>query len=174
MFRPWSIRCFGPGLAAGLLLGCGAPRARETKAANPPVTVKSSVSAQPVDNSYCYVCHVNYQEEPLARQHGAVGVGCEQCHGMSAKHSADEDNLTAPDKMYTATRVVPFCLSCHTKKKLALDPNHQPLLAKSVASPPRCTECHGEHRLKNRTRRWDKNTGILIWKDSGPVMDRKS
>jgi hypothetical protein len=25
-----------------------------------------------------------------------------------------------------------------------------------------CTDCHGEHRLKNRTVRWNKTTGDLI------------
>ena len=89
---------------------------------------------------------------------------------MSAKHSADEDNLTAPDHLYSETRVAPFCLSCHPQAKLALDANHQPIFASS-APPQRCTDCHGEHRLKNRTRRWDKDTGKLIWKDPGPVMD---
>jgi hypothetical protein len=92
---------------------------------------------------------------------------------MSAKHSADEDNLTPPDHLYSEARVGTFCLSCHPKVKLAQDANHKTVFASS-APPERCTDCHGEHRLKNRTRRWDKDSGKLIWKDSGPVMDRKS
>jgi len=158
-------------LAAGLLLGCGARQIEKTAIAAP--MKPASTQVEPADNSYCYVCHVNYQEEPLVLQHAPTGVGCEKCHGMSAKHSADEDNLTAPEHMYAATRVAPFCLSCHPQDKLARDANHQAILA-AETTPQRCTDCHGEHRLKNRTRRWDKDTGKLIWKDSGPVMDRKN
>jgi len=170
----YSIYLFGPGLVAALLLGCGLPKARDAKIVPPPAKETARATAQPADNSYCYVCHVNYQEEPLAQQHQAAGIGCEQCHGMSAKHSADEDNLTAPDKMYAANRIAPFCLTCHPKSKLARDPNHQQVFAQRKASSQRCTECHGEHRLKHRTRNWDKNTGKLLWKDSGPTMDRRS
>lgn len=160
-------------LLAGLLLGCGPRHLGKTAKANSTTTKPFITKVEPADNSYCYVCHVNYQEESLTHPHELVGVGCEKCHGMSAKHSADEDNLTPPDHMYSETRVAPFCLACHPKDKLAPDANHKPIFAPGVL-PQRCTDCHGEHRLKNRTRRWDKDTGKMIWKDSGPVMDRKN
>jgi len=158
-------------LLAGWLLGCGTRPIEKTVTANSTATKPSGTKVEPADNSYCYVCHVNYQEEPLAHQHEVAGVGCEKCHGLSAKHSADEDNLTAPDHMYSETRVASFCLACHPQEKLASDAHHKPIFA-AGAPWQRCTDCHGEHRLKNRTRRWDKDTGKLIWKDSGPVMDR--
>ena len=159
-------------LLAGLVAGCG-PRLAEKSATASLTTPKpASAKVEPADNSYCYVCHVNYQEEPLAQRHQLAGVGCETCHGMSAKHSADEDNLTPPERMYSEVRVAPFCLSCHARAKLAQDANHQAIFA-AGAPPQRCTDCHGEHRLKHRTRRWDKDTGKLTGKDSGPVMDRK-
>lgn len=167
----WAFSIATASFLAGFILGCGPAHTEKTTSAAPLKTV--STKAEPADNSYCYVCHVNYQEEPLARQHQVAGVGCEQCHGMSAKHSADEDNLTAPDRMYSESKVAPFCLACHPQNKIAGDTNH-PSIFTAGAPPQRCTDCHGEHRMKNRTRRWDKDTGKLIWKDSGPVMDRKS
>jgi hypothetical protein len=157
---------------AVLLSGCGAPPTAKTQKANPPTANQAQVQRTPADNSYCYVCHVNYQEEALVKSHETAGIGCEKCHGMSVKHSADEDNLTAPDLLYAESRVAPFCLSCHAQEKLAKDSNHQAVFSTKAGSPQRCTECHGDHRLKNRTRRWDKDTGKLVWKDSGPVMDR--
>jgi hypothetical protein len=159
------------GLLAGGLAGCETQPATQAVTAGPVAASPASAKAEPADNSYCYVCHVNYQEELLVTQHQAAGVGCERCHGTSAKHSADEDNLTAPERMYAAAKVAPFCLTCHAGEKLRQNANHQPVFA--GATPQRCTECHGEHQMKNRTRRWDKDTGKLIWKDGGPGMDLK-
>ncbi len=34
-----------------------------------------------------------------------------------------------------------------------------------------CTDCHGEHRLKVRTRRWDKETGKLVSDDGVRMME---
>lgn len=164
----------GTGLALAFLLGCISPKTQEPASTSSPAKDKIVAPVEPADNSYCFVCHVNYQEEPLALQHQEAGIGCEQCHGLSAKHSADEDNLTAPEKMYAPARVAPFCLTCHAKRSLARDPNHREVFASRKTESQRCTECHGEHRLTHRTRVWDKNTGKLLRKDGGPAMDRKN
>ena len=159
-------------LLAGLWVGCSGHRAPEPKITGASMRPTTAGKPQPADNAYCYVCHVNFQDESLAHSHQVAGVGCEQCHGMSAKHSADEDNLTAPEIMYSAARINPFCLKCHPQDKIGKVAMHAALFTANATPPSRCTECHGEHRLKNRTRRWDKESGKLIWKDSGPVMDR--
>jgi hypothetical protein len=38
------------------------------------------VSEEAADNSRCHVCHIKYDEEELALNHGLGGVSCEGCH----------------------------------------------------------------------------------------------
>lgn len=112
-----------------------------------------NLSTGPVaDNSRCYVCHINFQEDKLTSTHAKANVGCERCHGASDAHCSDEDNITPPDIMYPAEKINSFCKSCHPNAKLGGGKKY-------------CTDCHGEHRLSHRTRKWDKNTGKLIEDD---------
>jgi len=123
---------------------------------------------EPADNSFCYVCHVNFKKEALAQTHQSVGVGCEKCHGSSDAHSSDEDGLTPPEKMYARQRINPYCMTCHSKTKLAKVSEHKSMLAGT--SKKVCTDCHGKHKLKVRTRIWDKSTGKLISDDGVRMM----
>ena len=120
--------------------------------------------AKKADNSYCYVCHINYQEEKLNLQHEKAGIGCEKCHGLSENHSSDEDGLTPPEKMYQGEKISKLCLSCH--------PDNKSTLEKPENKDKTCADCHKTHRLENRTRRWNKETGELIGQDSSPAMDK--
>jgi len=104
------------------------------------------------DNSRCYVCHINYEEEALAVTHARANIGCEKCHGTCYAHCSDEDNITPPDIMYPPEKINSFCKGCHPQAKLSGGKKY-------------CTDCHGEHRLSYRTRRWDKTTGELIQDD---------
>ena len=114
---------------------------------------KSDASSGPVaDNSRCYVCHINFDGEALTVMHAKGDVGCEDCHGASNAHCSDEDNITPPDKMFAKAAINDFCKGCHPDGKLSAGKNY-------------CTECHGEHRMGHRTRRWDKKTGELIEDD---------
>ena len=119
------------------------------------------------DNYWCYVCHMNYQVEPLALRHAKAGVGCSYCHGKSEKHTADEDGVIPPQKMYARQEINENCLPCH--KAYAESPNvclYQPDdLGALEAGPSQCTDCHGKHQLANRSRRWDKASGKLLWQD---------
>jgi len=36
-----------------------------------------------------------------------------------------------------------------------------------------CIDCHSEHKLRLRTRIWDKRTGKLIFRDGTPLMVNK-
>jgi len=113
----------------------------------------SDASSGPVaDNSRCYVCHINFDGEALTVMHAKGDVGCEDCHGASNAHCSDEDNITPPDKMFDKAVINDFCKGCHPDGKLSAGKNY-------------CTECHGEHRMEHRTRRWDKKTGELIEDD---------
>jgi hypothetical protein len=116
------------------------------------------------DNFRCYVCHINYEDEELAVQHARADIGCEQCHGACDAHCNDEDNITPPDIMYPVAKINPFCMACHPEDDL--DPQlHEPVLADLETEKKYCTDCHGEHRLSYRTRKWDKTTGKLIQDD---------
>ena len=144
-------------------------------AADPPAA-PAKVAPEPADNSYCLVCHSNYEQEKLVCGHQPAGVGCEKCHGLSDKHSADEDNITPPDRMYPKDEINASCLACHEREKLIKDADHKDIYeAKAEADDETCTECHGlQHRLKVRTRIWDKKTRKLISDDGVRMMSGKS
>ena len=147
-------------------------------AAAGPAKTAASEPVEPADNSYCMVCHLNYENEKLTKGHQPAGVGCEKCHGMSVKHSADEDGLTPPDIMYPHTEVNRFCLTCHAKDKQRLlkefAKEHKEFFAKTEAELF-CNDCHGEHhRMKHRTRVWDKTTRKLVRDDGVRMMYKDS
>jgi len=153
----------GPGIFVALLFG--APADDKAPAGN-------GAKVEPADNSYCLVCHANYETEKLTKVHQPVGVGCEKCHGESVKHSGDEDGLTPPDRMFVKAAVTPFCLTCHEKAKLSKTDDHTAFF-KEAAADETCNDCHAkEHRMKVRTRVWDKKTGKLL-KDDGVRMMQK-
>jgi len=118
------------------------------------------------DSSPCFVCHVNYQAEPLASRHAAAGVGCVSCHGPSYAHRNDENNTTPPDIMYPPDSIDPACRKCHGSHNV---PAGKIVTLWLQRYPDKrdtrrivCTDCHGEHRLKVRTVRWDRKTGKLL------------
>lgn len=109
-----------------------------------------------VDNSRCFVCHVNYMQEKLAVGHAKVNVGCAKCHGASDAHIADESwasggNGTAPDVMFPRDKIDPACMTCHAREKLS-PALHQAFLAAPGAKV--CTDCHNTHRLPQRRCKW--------------------
>jgi hypothetical protein len=117
------------------------------------------------DNSPCFVCHVNYGEEPLAVNHAGHDIGCVACHGDSFAHRNDENNTTPPDKLVPSDEIAKLCGKCH--KSHDVDPKS--VIArwqkKGIKKDPAqilCTDCHGNHRLKVRTVRWNKKTGELL------------
>jgi hypothetical protein len=132
---------------------------------------------EPADNSYCLVCHMNYETEKLTRSHQIAGVGCAKCHGESEKHSGDEDGLTPPDVMFTHSDVDGFCMTCHPKEKIAKNENHKDIFSAKAPVDEHlvCAECHGEnHRMAVRTRTWDKKTRKLISDDGVRMMYKDS
>jgi hypothetical protein len=126
------------------------------------------------DNSFCYVCHANYEGEKLVKVHEAEGVGCETCHGMSDKHSQDEDSLVPPDVIFAPAKVASYCGQCHEKRDLLDgDESHEKFFAGQVESEKTCTSCHDmKHTLKVRTRRWDKETRKIEWYDGVRMMQQ--
>jgi hypothetical protein len=118
------------------------------------------------DNHACFVCHTNYQDEWMAVEHANANVGCIKCHGESIAHRNDENNITPPDVMYPGDKIETACVKCHethdVPAKKVLARWKERCSAKTDFNTLVCTDCHGEHRLKLRTVRWDKATGKLL------------
>jgi hypothetical protein len=127
------------------------------------------------DNTFCYVCHLNYENEKLTTIHEAEGVGCETCHGMSGQHSQDEDSLVPPDVMFARGKVAAYCGQCHEKRDLLDgDESHEQFFDGKLAADQTCTNCHDmKHTLAVRTRRWDKDTRKLEWSDGVRMMHHR-
>jgi hypothetical protein len=122
--------------------------------------------AEPADNSGCYVCHTDYEGEPLAQVHFEENVGCIDCHGESQDHADDEDHATAPDTMFSPDGIAGACSECH---KTHDAPAAEVIKRWQERCPKKedpaqlvCTDCHGKHRLEKRKVRWDKRSGKLI------------
>jgi hypothetical protein len=136
-----------------------------------PATTRALAKA--ADNSFCLPCHANYLKEPIALQHQTAGIGCAACHGDSETHSSDEDGLVPPQVMFAASAVMPACLKCHERARMAHVKEHGAVLSNDPGRTS-CIDCHGQHKLKVRTRRWDKSTGKLLSDDGVRVLERPS
>jgi hypothetical protein len=133
----------------------------------PSKTAPKKKPAGPVaDNGACLVCHTNYEHEEMVVQHADGNVGCIKCHGESLAHRNDEDNVTPPDVMYPASKIEKGCKECHDSHDVpardVIARWQKKCPAKTDPSQLVCTDCHGDHRLKLRTVRWDKETRKLL------------
>lgn len=120
------------------------------------------------DNSRCFVCHANFEEEELSVTHARGEVGCEDCHGESDAHCGDEDNITPPDIMYPREKIASACKKCHSDA--LKDEEHVEVVMSAPEGKRYCTACHGKHRMNVRTRIWDKTTGELLDDDKVRMM----
>jgi len=118
------------------------------------------------DNRRCHVCHLNYADEAIALVHAKADIGCTDCHGTCDEHIADESwasggNGTPPGKMYRRKDIDACCQECHESH----DVPAQEVIAHWQQRCPKepgktdpksivCTDCHGKHRLKERTCKW--------------------
>jgi len=162
---PASDKADEPGSLPPLVVDKDAPLLLDepAEAEEPAVSASAGTMA---DNSACFVCHANYKEEVLAARHAAENVGCVDCHGKSYAHRNDENNTTPPDVMYPADSIDRSCRKCHGSHDAAA----AEVIARwqkrcpNKANPETiiCTDCHGNHRLKLRSVRWDRKTGKLL------------
>ena len=96
------------------------------------------------NNRRCYLCHLDFDGEPLVAGHEVHGIGCANCHGPSEAHMADEDHLTPPDTMFDRADVSEACTTCHGG-------HTEDEIAQSIAGGDIvCTDCHGNHAIKGR------------------------
>ncbi len=127
-----------------------------------------------VANPFCKACHLDFDDEKLAKTHAQAGIGCERCHGESLRHRSDEANVTPPELMYPKARINPTCMMCHPRHTIQQVKQHRPILAAGLsifeeAAPAGadakkyCTDCHGaHHRMQVRNVQWDKCTGASL------------
>jgi len=127
---------------------CLAAAAQENEPQAPPGN-EGAVLDPMGPNAACYVCHITFLHEELARIHLKAEVTCVNCHGVSAGHANDEDiGATKPDITYAREGIGEACKACHPTHDVP--PEHviaRWLERKLAVSPPVCTDCHGTHRL---------------------------
>ena len=141
-------------LAPAILIAVGlAAISHPPHAATPPS--KASEEEEPAidpmgPNSACYVCHMTFVGEEIAKQHLAAKVGCVECHGPSVKHANDENiGATPPDIRYKRAQIDAACAKCHDEhdvsaRKVVARFTERKLPADTA---PVCTDCHGRHRI---------------------------
>jgi predicted CXXCH cytochrome family protein len=147
-------------LAAALLL-CSAHVFAADDPAGTSATSKPPDAAAPSDapppetdplgmNGACYVCHIPFVKEELAKVHLAEGISCAKCHGLSDKHANDENiGATKPDITFPREQVDAGCEKCHETH----DAPATKVLARfvqrklSLQTAAICTDCHGAHKI---------------------------
>ena len=121
-----------------------------------------------VDNSRCHVCHGNYEDEGLSVTHAQANVGCERCHGPSDDHCGDEGNITPPSILYATSRIDRACKKCHPDDLSVEGAAFCFAIIKPEDAKKRCTDCHGQHYMFQRTVYWDRTTRELLPKGQKP------
>lgn len=102
-------------------------------------------------NSACYVCHMTFVFEELAKTHLAEKVTCIECHGLSAAHANDENiGATKPDITYKREKIDASCQKCHETHDVAANEVVARFLERQLKDPKLvCTDCHGMHRIEH-------------------------
>ncbi len=107
-------------------------------------------------NTGCYVCHMTFVGEELAKTHLKADVGCVECHGTSAAHANDENiGATPPDVVIKGEKLNPFCRKCHPTHDVAperiiarwLERAGPNATSQPAQSDAQCTACHGHHKI---------------------------
>jgi hypothetical protein len=101
-------------------------------------------------NAACYVCHMTFVFEELAKVHLAEKTTCIDCHGLSAAHANDEHiGATKPDITYKRDQIDPSCEKCHEEHDVpATKVIARFLERKPAEAPASCTDCHGTHKIE--------------------------
>ena len=70
--------------------------------------------------------------------------------------------MNAPDILISKDDIQNQCMACHKRRQLVRSKKHKPILAGNAVENKYCTDCHGQHKMAQRTVRWDKETRELI------------
>ncbi len=153
----YAVSSFAAGLLlllAVAILAADDPAGGAAKPALPDAPAPAAAPPPELDplslNGACYVCHIPFVKEELAKVHLAEGISCAKCHGLSDKHANDENiGATKPDIVYSRDKVDKSCEQCHdthdapAKKVLARFTERR----LSLQRPVICTDCHGTHKI---------------------------
>jgi hypothetical protein len=140
-----------------------APCAWYTSGAEKPATKPDDSSAEEpaeekplVDplgpNGACYVCHIPFLTEHLARSHMLQDIGCVNCHGLSAAHANDENiGATKPDITFTRDEIDKSCAECHDTHDVPANQVVARFVQRklSTKTPTVCVDCHGSHKIED-------------------------
>jgi formylglycine-generating enzyme required for sulfatase activity len=85
----------------------------------------------------CSRCHVAQVLEWSTSGHQGAGVACQNCHGASAGHVANERNAVKPDRLPRGAAIAGLCQSCHAKG------------CPKTKRQDACESCHHAHALFN-------------------------
>jgi formylglycine-generating enzyme required for sulfatase activity len=85
----------------------------------------------------CSRCHVAQVLEWTTSRHQRAGVACQNCHGPSAAHVANERNEVKPDRLPRGGAIAGLCQSCHTQG------------CPRTKRREGCESCHHPHALFN-------------------------
>lgn len=137
--------------------------ADENQPRNAPAVVLESTHGNnsellPQDNELCIICHLYFDDEPLANDHLNAGLTCMHCHGRSADHHHDETMMTSPDILYGRTEVDALCQACHQphQNPQAVElfrqkwPGKKRENGRTITPASICTDCHGLHTISRR------------------------
>ena len=112
----------------------------------------------PTNNGLCLVCHLDFDDDPIAADHLRRGITCAHCHGKSTAHMHDETMMTSPDILHGRTEVKQMCYRCH---KAHRNPQEVEIFrqkwlgrkrenGRSITADSTCTDCHGLHTIPRR------------------------
>jgi hypothetical protein len=112
----------------------------------------------PNNNGLCLVCHLDFDDDPIANDHLRRGITCARCHGKSTAHMHDETLMTSPDILYGRAEVEAMCSHCH---KTHRNPESVEIFrskwlgrkrenGRSITVDSTCTDYHGLHTIPRR------------------------
>lgn len=87
----------------------------------------------------CSRCHVAQVLEWSTSAHPQARVACQNCHGPSTAHVANERNEVKPDRRPRGAEIAGLCQSCHTQG------------CPKTSRRDACESCHHVHALFNPT-----------------------
>ncbi|HUQ93830.1 MAG TPA: SUMF1/EgtB/PvdO family nonheme iron enzyme [Bryobacteraceae bacterium] len=118
------------------------------------VFLAAALAAQQQDSSFreagvCSRCHVVQVIEWSASKHAGARTVCQNCHGPSQAHVANERNEVKPDRLPRGEReAAVLCASCHAAGC--------PKTGKSSG----CLSCHHQHALSNPNDKQLRQTAV--------------
>jgi formylglycine-generating enzyme required for sulfatase activity len=85
----------------------------------------------------CSRCHVAQVLEWSTSRHTKASVNCQNCHGPSSAHVANERNEVKPDRLPHAAAIAGLCQTCHAQG------------CPKTSRRDSCESCHHPHALFN-------------------------